>query len=194
MVNINTKETFIPLTSLCHSSSDANCKMDGYRRSQFIISPPAILKAGEMLILVTGMILFLVENSCPGDGAFLAMYLLPCGVCLAATLVSYVTAVLVLVGGRNPLTTPAWVKGDVWFNVCALVLMLVGSVLTLTRNECANNYSMVIAAIALGFISVILYASSGAVTYVILTRHREEVKAAQRAQLEDRRVTLSALA
>ncbi|XP_042872666.1 uncharacterized protein LOC122253536 isoform X2 [Penaeus japonicus] len=146
------------------------------------------------LILVTGMILFLAENSCPGDGSFLAMYLLPSAVCLAATLVSYITAILVLVGGRNPLTTPTWVKGDVWFNVCALVVMLVGSVFTLTREECSNNHSLVIAAIALGFISVILYASGGALTYVILTKHREEVKAAQRAQLEDRRVTLSALA
>ncbi|KAK7072607.1 hypothetical protein SK128_010073 [Halocaridina rubra] len=168
-------------------------KMDIYRRSQFFISPPAILKVIEVLILVTAMILFLVDNKCSGDLAFVTIFVLPCVVVALATLISYISAVFVLVGRRNPLTTPTWVKGDVWFNIVSLVVMLVGSILTLTNEGCANN-SLTVASIALGFISVILFAISGAVTYLVLVRHQQEVKEAQRAQLNTRRVTMSELA
>lgn len=71
--------------------------------------------------------------------------------------------------------------------------MLVGSIITLTREECVNS-SITVAALALGFISVILFAISGAVTYLVLVRHQQEVKESQRAQLNARRATMSELA
>ncbi|XP_064116838.1 uncharacterized protein LOC135222637 isoform X1 [Macrobrachium nipponense] len=167
--------------------------MEVYRRSHFFFTPPAILKVVEMVVLVTTMILFLVDNKCSSDLNFIIVFILPCVACTLATLVSYISAVMVLISRRNPLTTPAWVKGDVCFNISALVLMLVGSIITLTREECVNS-SITVAALALGFISVILFAISGAVTYLVLVRHQQEVKETQRAQLNARRLTMSELA
>ncbi|KAG7170658.1 uncharacterized protein LOC121864184 [Homarus americanus] len=167
--------------------------MEIYRRSQFVVSPPAILKIIEMVVLVTGMVLFMVSNKCDSNASYVTLFVLPCGVCVALTLVSYITAMLVLAGGRNPLTTPTWVKGDVIFNVAALVLMVVGSIITLTNQACSNT-SITVAAIAMGLISAILFATSAATTYLLLTRHHEQVKESQREQLENRRVTLSVIA
>lgn len=169
--------------------------MEMYRRSQFFISPPAILKVVIATVLMAAMILFLLDDKCPSSVSFVTVFVLPCVVCAVATLVSYITAILVLLGRRNPLTTPTWVKGDVWLSVSALVVMLVGSIFTVTNSNtrCPNN-SLTVGAIALGFISVILFAISGAVTYLIFVRHQQEVKEAQRAQLSARRFTHSELA
>lgn len=155
--------------------------MEVYRRKHFLVSLPALLKVIEMVVLVTGMVMFLMSNKCGNNTSYVTLYVLPCGVCVAVTVVTYVTALLVMAGGRNPLTTPTWVKGDVWFNVAALILMLVGSAITLTNEGCSNT-SLTVTAIAMGFISAVLFATSGAVTYLMLVRHQEHIKKAQTRQ------------
>ncbi|XP_071543502.1 uncharacterized protein [Panulirus ornatus] len=167
--------------------------MNRFRGSQFVVSSAGILKVAQMMVLVTGLVMFLAGNKCGNTSSFVTLYVLPVGVCAGVTLVSYVSAILVLLEGRNPLAIPTWVKGEVVFNTVALAVTLTGSAFTLTNEGCADQ-PLTVAAIALGFISAILYASSSAVAYLQLLHHQKEQKEAQLATIHNRRVTCTQLA
>ncbi|KAK4319699.1 hypothetical protein Pmani_009357 [Petrolisthes manimaculis] len=138
------------------------------------------------------MILFLVGNKCWSNWSYLVLYLMPCVVCSVLTLVSLGSGLMVVVGRRNPLTTHAWVKGDVWFNVMAFLVMLLGSLFTFTNRPCSDN-SVTVAAIAMGFITTILFLVSAAVMYLKLRHFQEELKEARKPPQYNRRATISSI-
>lgn len=156
-----------------------------------MVSAPAFLKVTEMVMLVMAIVMFVLSNKCSSNGSYVTLYVLPCAVCASVTLVTYVTALLMLTGGRNPLVTSTWVKGEVYFNVAGMVVMVVGSIITLTNKACSDT-PLTITSIALGFISAVLFVCSAAITYLKMVHYQEKMKA-QNVQLQKNRITLSVI-
>ncbi|CAL4123245.1 unnamed protein product [Meganyctiphanes norvegica] len=144
-----------------------------YHRSiKFIVSPPAILKGLQMVLLLVSVILFLVDNDCSNDLLYMTVFIMPCVVCIISTAVTCVTALAVATKDLDPTTTKSWAKGDALYSLMALVVMGIGTVFTITHQPSCDNNPTQMAAIVLGFFCVLLYGASSILTYNRYSKHQ----------------------